>query len=67
MILFCNRCRCAYREADMFSESLCFSCHYKKEVNEEKKPAGQILTAAEGPGSSDNPGPDAKQGKLFDF
>jgi hypothetical protein len=28
MILFCNICKTAHHDADMYNESLCYSCFY---------------------------------------
>lgn len=64
MIFLCLRCKTAHRDREMYSDDLCYSCHFKKEVNEEVKPAGQILTDAEGSVRSDSD-PSKKQMNLF--
>jgi hypothetical protein len=66
MIRFCDGCKIAYHDRDMFSENLCYSCHYAGPLGieqEGKKILAQLNVSRQ---PVEGPAPDSKQGKLFE-
>jgi G:T-mismatch repair DNA endonuclease (very short patch repair protein) len=64
MIRFCDSCKIAYHDSDMFSENLCYSCHYAGPLGVEQE-GKKILAQLNGRQPVEGPDPDEKQMKLF--